>query len=83
MSDAQNQLYIEELMGALGSSIDDTLKERIGHMGFALLVFEFEKPGISNYISNAQRKDMIKALKETVKRLESKEDVPPAHTTIQ
>lgn len=42
--------------------------------GFALVVFPFERPGISNYISNAQRDTMIEALHETVKRLESKQD---------
>ena len=43
--------------------------------GFALIVFEFGGgPKISNYISNGQRKDMIDALKETIARLESKQD---------
>lgn len=83
MSDAEKQLYTEEVMRIIGNSIDEILKKYIDHMGFALLVFELGKPGISNYISNAQRKDMIEALKETVKRLEAKEDVPAVHTTVQ
>jgi hypothetical protein len=42
--------------------------------GFCLLVFGFNAPGIANYVSNANRKDMIKAMKETIKRLEDNED---------
>lgn len=42
--------------------------------GFTIIVFPFKAPGISNYISNANRLDMIKALRETANRLEKKED---------
>lgn len=52
--------------------IGEKIKKEIPGLGFCLLVFEFHKPGISNYLSNAQRADMILSLKETVKRL-----VPP------
>lgn len=44
-------------------------------LGFALFTFEFNKPGVSNYISNAQREDMIKSLKETLIRFENQEIV--------
>lgn len=37
-------------------------------MGFALLVFEFHKPGMGNYVSNANRKEMIECLEETAER---------------
>ncbi len=42
--------------------------------GFTVLVFPFNRPGLSNYISSAQRKDMITALRETADRLEHYED---------
>jgi len=42
--------------------------------GFALLVFPFSKPGISNYISNANRSDIILAMREAADRLENKQD---------
>lgn len=42
--------------------------------GFTILVFPFNEPGVSNYISNANREDMIKALRETADRLEQKQD---------
>lgn len=62
-----------------GAAFMRALAEMIGAVipkgwGFALIVFPFERPGISNYVSNAQRPDMIQALHETVKRLESKQD---------
>ncbi len=50
------------------------IKNEIPGLGFCLLVFEFEKPGISNYISNAQRPDMLKAIQETLDRLNGKQD---------
>lgn len=40
-----------------------------------ILVSEFNKPGMSNYISNGNREDMIKALKETADRLERGQDI--------
>lgn len=42
--------------------------------GFCLIVFPFDKPGIANYISNAQRATMIQALKDKVRVLEAKDD---------
>lgn len=42
--------------------------------GFCIIVFPFNKPGISNYISNAERATMIEALKEKIKVLENNED---------
>ena len=45
-------------------------------IGYAVLVFPFYNPGVANYISNAQRKDMILALRETADRLEKKQDFP-------
>lgn len=41
--------------------------------GFALLVFKFGKAGTTNYISNAEREDMVKALRECADRIESKD----------
>ena len=66
----------EEFLRALGEGVKLLLKEVSPNMGFALLVFEFDKPGLANYLSTGERPDMIKALKETVKRLEAHEDIP-------
>ncbi|WP_234110177.1 hypothetical protein [Chryseobacterium sp. R2A-55] len=54
----------------------DKIRKEIPGLGFALLVFQFHEPGMSNYISNGQRKDMIKAMKETIDRLEKQQDYP-------
>lgn len=42
--------------------------------GFALLVFEYNNVGMSNYVSSANRSDMVKALREAANRLEGKKD---------
>ena len=47
------------------------ISRQIPGMGFALFVFEFNEPGISNYISNADRDSMIKALEETLERFKN------------
>ena len=54
--------------------IGKLITKRLDGLGFALLVFPLSSPGISNYISNGKREDMIKALEETAERLKSKED---------
>lgn len=50
------------------------IKNQIPGLGFALLIFEFNKPGQCNYLSNADRSDMITAMFETATRLKNKED---------
>lgn len=42
--------------------------------GFAILVFPLNKKGVSNYISNAKREDMIKFLREQADSLEKQTD---------
>ena len=44
-------------------------------VGFVLLCFEFGKEGRCNYISNAERKDMVTALKEVVARFEGQAEI--------
>ena len=45
-------------------------------MGITILTYEQNKPGIANYISDSERADMIKMLRETADRLENKQDFP-------
>lgn len=45
-------------------------------MGFCLVVFEFNKAGVADYISNANREDMIKFLREKADILEAGLDIP-------
>jgi hypothetical protein len=82
MSDADLQLKTEEFMRNLGSGLQGIIDEYIPGMGFALLIFEFNKPGLSNYISNAQRENVIGALKEAAERLEKNQDIPAVITSL-
>lgn len=54
--------------------VANKLANDIPGLGFALFVYEKNKPGITNYVSNSRREDMILALRETLKRFENKED---------
>ena len=40
---------------------------------FVLLAFN--EPGVGQYVSNARREDIVKALRETADRLENKEEI--------
>ena len=57
-------------------SAADELSEKFKGLGFVLIVFEFYKPGLSNYISNAKREDMIIALRKSADILENRQDFP-------
>ena len=72
----------ENLMGTIATEIDGILKYNSGPKGFVLIVFDFNAPGAGNYISNANREDMIAALREIADRLEQNQDIPAARTTI-
>lgn len=43
--------------------------------GFALILFSFGEGGFSTYISDANRADMIAALKECIEKLESRSEI--------
>lgn len=50
------------------------LNESLPGLGFVLLIFQFNKIGYSNYISNTNREDIIRSLREAADRLEQKDD---------
>jgi hypothetical protein len=54
--------------------VGEILKQQLPDLGWALLVFEFNSKNPANYISNAQRADMIKFLRETLERFEKQQD---------
>ena len=53
---------------AIGGSLDDLVEG--GGVGYAVLLFNFGAEGNMAYGSNANRKDMIKALRELIAELE-------------
>ena len=57
----------ERKTGEIGKLIGSQMPKGYG---FALLLFSFGDDGFMNWVSNAQRPDMIKALRETADRLE-------------
>jgi hypothetical protein len=73
--------YIKQ-MKAIASVIDETFnggaKGKDRKTGFVLMVFPFNEVtegGRANYISNADRKDIVVMLKEQLKRFEGQPDV--------
>jgi hypothetical protein len=50
--------------------------------GCTILVFPYQRPEVANYISTANREDMIKHLRECADRLEQKEDFETPENNI-
>jgi hypothetical protein len=70
------QAYIDK-MNVLALVLDEMFNEDLDHkeIGFILMVFPFEdRPGRCNYISNADRKDVVTLLKEQLAYFEGQSD---------
>jgi hypothetical protein len=72
---------LTKIMNEIGRRIGSAIKEH-GNYGFALFVFTMDVNdyghGNLNYISNANREDMIVALKEFIARQEGRYQEPQA-----
>jgi hypothetical protein len=63
-------------LDALAMAIDQSLRGIYGkRVGFALFMFEFGSKTAGDYVSNANRKDMIKFMRDLANRLESKDGI--------
>lgn len=68
---------LREYFSMLATVIESILPAGTSRKGTALFaILVFDNPGVTQYVSNADRTDMIKALKEMVNRLEANEDIP-------
>jgi TolB-like protein len=80
LGDAPVQPELMQIMNSLAHGIDEILngQKRPKQTGFVLMVFPFEEvqgEGRCNYISNAQRDDIVVMLKEQIKRFEGQPDI--------
>jgi hypothetical protein len=79
LGDAPIEAAYFEKMNALAAAIDEffngDLRGEQRHTGFCLMVFEFGEPGRANYISNAQRTDVVTMLKEQLARFEGQPEM--------
>lgn len=79
-------LPIEESTDSTMRKIADGMEKFIGKekYGFMVLVFPFSNgPSVAHYISNVNRKDMIKALREKADVLEAKLDISIENDDVQ
>lgn len=64
--------HLRKIMNDIGKTLANTINEvGEGKYGFCLFVFNFGEKGRINYISNAQREDMVATLKEFIANVES------------
>ena len=62
---------LRDLMNGLAKNVADQTPD--GTLFFLVL---FDDPGLCQYVSNARREDIVKAMRETADRLEGNQDVP-------
>ena len=65
---------MEKVNREVGSLIGAAIQESGGGYGFCLFMFSFQSGTEMTWISNAQRPDMIKALKEFIRNAEEGKD---------
>jgi len=79
LGDAPIDPELHKLMNALAHGIDELLNGKpptTKTNGFILMIFPFEDhEGRCNYISNAQREDVVTMLKEQVARFEGQPEM--------
>ena len=73
MTEPELQAYFQ-LLGEATESVLPPGPSRHDKALFVLVVFD--DPGLAQYVSNAEREDVIKALREMADRLERRQDVP-------
>jgi len=80
LGDAPIEPKHQEFMNALAHAIDKMfngdMKGKDRKIGFILMVFNFDdNKGRTNYISNADRKDVVTMLKEQIARFEGQPEM--------
>lgn len=68
---------IRDMLNRTAGAVSEHLPAGPGRYGkalFALLVFD--EPGLTQYVSNANREDIVRALREAADRLDNREDIP-------
>jgi|SRR5215472_3598083 len=72
----QHVRMMNTLAGALDELFNGDAKGTDRKTGFVLMVFPFEDgPGRCNYISNANRADVVTLMKEQIKRFEGQPEM--------
>ena len=61
---------------------DSVLKFLPKDFGCTILVFPYNNAGVANYVSTANREDMIKHLRDTADRLEQRNDFETLENNI-
>lgn len=74
------EIKTSERLQALAGGIEDVLAELAGEKtGFFLMTFPFDRPGIINFISNAERDVCIDLMRKQLARMEAGMPDIPAH----
>jgi hypothetical protein len=74
--DPKFRAMMNELAADLDTLLNPNPKVTARTTGFVLLTFPFDRKGRANYISNANRTDVVTLLKEQLARFEGQEGKP-------
>lgn len=75
---------ISQILEDLAEGVSDVLRDVAGERyGMALFVFPFNKLGHGSYVSNCERADVIKTVREILERLEKNQPTPAVHTLTE
>ena len=71
MSD-QPERKVFERLPVIGNGIEEVINEIAGeNMGFTLMIFPLDRPGVCSFITNAKREDAIRVIRTLLQQMES------------
>jgi hypothetical protein len=77
----EQDIRVSANLRGVADGLDDVLAELAGeHYGFALFVFPFGKLGHGSYVSNCDRADVLRSVREALDRIEKNQPTPAVHT---
>ena len=65
---SKEEEFVKQHLQVIAQKVD---RELPPNFGFAVLTFEFGKTGQMMYVSNAEREDIVKAMKEWIEKTEN------------
>lgn len=82
MAQAEMQRITEEIVRVLGIDISVALKEYFPGSKFALIIFPAKDPKVCNYITNAEKEEVLITIQSLSKKLTPKETDNTVSTTV-
>ena len=73
---------MENFIKWIGLAVEKTILKHVGRLGFTIIAFDYKKPGVGWYHSNANIDVTVNALRSVANYLEKHRDFDAIHPTI-